>query len=98
MKQTNGAVTLLLSAFKSIYRNAYVKGIASAVVLTAGLSAGAANAAIDGTLGTDTSIPADEWPTVTAIGEAGAAAKIEIGDQLKFAESITISSNASIET
>ena len=47
MKQTNGAVTLLLSAFKSIYRNAYVKGIASAVVLTAGLSAGAANAASD---------------------------------------------------
>ena len=45
MKQTNGAVTLLLSAFKSIYRNAYVKGIASAVVLTAGLSAGAAQAA-----------------------------------------------------
>ena len=50
MKQTNGAVTLLLSAFKSIYRNAYVKGIASAVVLTAGLAAGAANAAdISGT-------------------------------------------------
>ena len=45
MKQTNGAVTLLLSAFKSIYRNAYVKGIASAVILTAGLAAGQANAA-----------------------------------------------------
>ena len=44
MKQTNGAVTLLLSAFRSIYRNAYVKGIASAVVLTAGLGAGSAQA------------------------------------------------------
>ena len=46
MKQTNGAVTLLLSAFKSIYRNAYVKGIASAVVLTAGLTAGQAGAGV----------------------------------------------------
>ena len=35
---------MLLSAFKSIYKQAYVKGIASAVVLTAGLAAGAANA------------------------------------------------------
>ena len=35
---------MLLNAFKSIYRQAYVKGIASAVVLTAGLAAGQANA------------------------------------------------------
>lgn len=43
-KQSRSAITMLLSALKSVYRNAYVKGIASAVVLTAGLSAGAANA------------------------------------------------------
>ena len=35
---------MLLSAFRSVYNNAYVKGIASAVVLTAGLSAGQASA------------------------------------------------------
>lgn len=41
MKQTNSAVTMLLSAFDSLYRKAYVKGIAAAVALTAGLTAGA---------------------------------------------------------
>ena len=35
---------MLLNAFKSIYKQAYVKGIASAVVLTAGLAVGQANA------------------------------------------------------
>ncbi|HIV16188.1 MAG TPA: hypothetical protein IAB18_09880, partial [Candidatus Avisuccinivibrio pullicola] len=35
---------MLLNAFKSIYKQAYVKGIASAVVLTAGLAAGQAGA------------------------------------------------------
>lgn len=45
IKQSRNAVTMLLSCFKGIYQSAYVKGIASAVVLTAGLAAGAANAA-----------------------------------------------------
>lgn len=44
IKQSRNAVTMLLSCFKGIYHSAYVKGIASAVVLTAGLAAGAANA------------------------------------------------------
>lgn len=44
IKQSRNAVTMLLSCFKGIYQSAYVKGIASAVVLTAGLAAGAANA------------------------------------------------------
>lgn len=46
IKQSRNAVTMLLSCFKGIYQSAYVKGIASAVVLTAGLAAGAANAAV----------------------------------------------------
>ena len=45
---------MLLNAFKSIYKQAYVKGIASAVVLTAGLATGAANAAVTN---------ATEWAT-----------------------------------
>lgn len=45
MKQTNGAILLLQNAFKGLALRSYLKGIASAVVLTAGLSAGAANAA-----------------------------------------------------
>lgn len=45
MKQTNGALTLLLKAYRSVFKAAYIKGLASAVILTAGLSAGVANAA-----------------------------------------------------
>ena len=48
---------MLLNAFKSIYKQAYVKGIASAVVLTAGLAAGAANADPGAWESSDT------WPT-----------------------------------
>ena len=54
---------MLLNAFKSIYKQAYVKGIASAVVLTAGLAAGQANAGntLTGTDGIlqDTEVTAD---------------------------------------
>ena len=46
MKQTSGALSLLLSAYRSVFSSAYAKGIAAAVVLTAGLSAGAAQAAV----------------------------------------------------
>ena len=44
MKQTSGALSLLLSAYRSVFSAAYAKGIAAAVVLTAGLAAGAAQA------------------------------------------------------
>ncbi len=45
MKQTKNALTMLLSAYRSVFRNAYFKGMAAAVMLTAGMTAGAANAA-----------------------------------------------------
>lgn len=45
MKQTSGALSLLLSAYRSVFSAAYAKGIAAAVVLTTGLAAGAAQAA-----------------------------------------------------
>ena len=50
MKQTSGALSFLLSAYRSVFSAAYAKGIAAAVVLTAGLAAGAAQAA-----------PVDSW-------------------------------------
>ena len=45
MKQTSSALTFLLAQYRAIFKRAYVKGIASAVLLTAGLAAGAAQAA-----------------------------------------------------
>ena len=46
MKISNNALNFLLAQYRAIFKRAYVKGIASAVLLTAGLAAGqAANAA-----------------------------------------------------
>ena len=46
MKQTNNAIKFLMAQYRAIFKNAYFKGMASAVLLTAGLSvAGGAQAA-----------------------------------------------------
>ncbi|MCK0535501.1 MULTISPECIES: autotransporter domain-containing protein [unclassified Anaerobiospirillum] len=45
MKLSNNAIKFLMAQYRAIYKNAYFKGIASAVVLTAGLAAGQAQAA-----------------------------------------------------
>ena len=44
MKQTSSALTFLMAQYRAIFKRAYVKGIAAAVLLTAGLAAGAAQA------------------------------------------------------
>ena len=49
MKQTSSALTFLLAQYRAIFKRAYIKGIASAVILTAGLAAGQAQAQPDGT-------------------------------------------------
>lgn len=46
MKQTKNALTMLLNAYRAVFKAAYVKGLASAVVLTAGLAAGANAASV----------------------------------------------------
>ena len=50
MKQTNNAIKFLMAQYRAIFKNAYFKGMATALVLTAGLAAGAntAQAAHDG--------------------------------------------------
>ena len=45
MKQTNNAIKFLMAQYRAIFKNAYFKGMATAVLLTAGLAAGAAQAA-----------------------------------------------------
>ena len=47
MKQTSSALTFLLAQYRAIFKRAYIKGIASAVILTAGLAAGQAQAVSD---------------------------------------------------
>ena len=45
MKLSNNALNFLLAQYRAIFKRAYVKGLASAVILTAGLAAGQAQAA-----------------------------------------------------
>ena len=47
MKISNNALNFLLAQYRAIFKRAYVKGIASAVLLTAGLAMGQAQAAND---------------------------------------------------
>ena len=45
MKLSNNAIKFLMAQYRAIYKNAYVKGLATAVILTAGLAAAQAQAA-----------------------------------------------------
>ena len=47
MKQTNNAIKFLMAQYRAIFKSAYFKGMATALVLTAGLAAGQAQA-VDG--------------------------------------------------
>ena len=48
MKQTNNAIKFLMAQYRAIFKNAYFKGMATALVLTAGLAAGQAQATYTG--------------------------------------------------
>ena len=45
MKQTNNAIKFLMAQYRAIYQSAYLKGLASAIIVTASLAAGQAQAA-----------------------------------------------------
>ena len=52
MKQTNNAIKFLMAQYRAIFKNAYFKGLTSAVLLTAGLAvAGGAQAAAPASIG-----------------------------------------------
>ena len=44
MRNSNNAMTFLLAQYRAIFKRAYFKGLAAAVLMTAGLAAGAAQA------------------------------------------------------
>ena len=64
MKISNNALNFLLAQYRAIFKRAYVKGIASAVLLTAGLAAGQTQAAM-----LDTSALPDTNETATITGD-----------------------------
>ena len=61
MKISNNALNFLLAQYRAIFKRAYVKGIASAVLLTAGLAIGQAQAAAN-----DNILDADDFASSAA--------------------------------
>ena len=85
MKVSNNALNFLLAQYRAIFKRAYVKGLASAVLLTAGLAAGQAQAA-----------PADalkDSNVVAQLGKADTTIVIGNGDTDHF-NAVTISGTA----
>ena len=83
MKLSNNAIKFLMAQYRAIYKNAYVKGLATAVILTSALAAGQAQAVdksasdlASGTLeiGTDNlkaeAETATKWDAIVNVGAA----------------------------
>lgn len=49
MKQTNNAIKFLMAQYRAIFKSAYIKGIATATILTTALAVGQSQAATDAT-------------------------------------------------
>ena len=93
MKQTNNAIKFLMAQYRAIFQNAYFKGLATAAVVTAGLAAGQAQAALSVYGDTQTSTQA----TVTIDGTSTDAkndlkdyAKLTVTDKTKTFQDQTI--------
>ena len=92
MKQTNNALKFLLAQYRAIFKNAYVKGLATAVVVTAGLAVAAqpANAA-------DITGGADSWDAVVAeTNDATVSTTDTTLVNNKYYNNITVQSGGSI--
>ena len=73
MKISNNALNFLLAQYRAIFKRAYVKGIASAVLLTAGLAMGQANAQVsDQLLQNLDNLPTSGTITITGVQYEGA--------------------------
>ena len=98
MKQTNNAIKFLMAQYRAIFKNAYFKGMATAVLLTAGLAAGQAQAAATDFSGTDTQLPllADPDQTITIVSDGTADGSNGKFDNFNLQQSGNISWNAEV--
>ena len=94
MKISNNALNFLLAQYRAIFKRAYVKGIASAVLLTAGLAVGQAQAATPISTAEDLPTTGDIKFTGTGDGTSGNYSFLHIssGTKTDFAGDITIQS------
>ena len=102
MKLSHNALTFLLAQYRAIFKQAYIKGLAPAVLLTAGLAAGqAATAASDVNLPSLDNLPATGTITITGQqyddpAPSGSYTKIQTtgGSQTNFSGELIITSGA----
>ena len=67
MKQTNNAIKFLMAQYRAIFKNAYFKGMASAVLLTAGLAVAGGAQATDYDQDDFGTITSDNWAAADTI-------------------------------
>ena len=87
MKQTNGALTLLLKAYRSLFKSAYVKGLASSVILTAGLGLGASQAL---------AISFSDNATTGVTTDVVVSGSVTINAKEEFANDVNVGANSSL--
>ena len=98
MKVSNNALNFLLAQYRAIFKRAYVKGLASAVLLTAGLAAGASQAqAANLTNDSGSALEATEAITIGSGGDYDSI-KISGGFSNKWNADVTITSGAANST
>ena len=96
MKVSNNALNFLLAQYRAIFKRAYVKGLASAVLLTAGLAAAQAQAA-NLTNDSGSALEATEAITIGSGGDYDSI-KISGGFSNKWNADVTITSGAASST
>ena len=93
MKISNNALNFLLAQYRAIFKRAYVKGIASAVLLTAGLAAGQAQADAL-TSGAASTTPWDEVTTNVTVNDKETFDGVDADNRLF--NNLTIASGGSL--
>ncbi len=92
MKLSNNALNFLLAQYRAIFKRAYVKGLASAVILTASLAAGSAQAVPVSDIGTINNASGDvfEINGDATDGNNKLSLKVSSGDPLSKDIEITV--------
>lgn len=102
MKQTNNALKFLLAQYRSIFKNAFYKGLAPAIILTAGLAA-AQSASADataisadnfGSIATDKVVVSDSDPSYNSLNISGSADVSKVSNSGTFTLNIDSTSSA----
>ncbi len=97
MKQTNNALKFLLAQYRAIFKHAYVKGLATAAIVTAGLAmAGTAQAAKPATGYDDYKLPSALTPAWGTVGTSPVDVTTPVTDKVYIDSTNAYITNATI--